>query len=383
MEINKIISNLNILGINNVSETSKKGEVIKAETTNSNVQEVDDDSQLQTDAEKKPEVTYLVIGRDGCGACSYYYRIAKQLADTSANFKVEEIDMGNGLGVEYALNQVGSSRGGQLPYVIKRVDGKLVERVPIDSFEQEDIAKTLTKGLTEMTSIKEDQKYYNASYGNTKPLIDSLDGTTYVVFNNGAAMDAYTEIYKNREKLGEHCNIISTNMQNETFLSEMGINQEISGKYIAKFLDGKFVEFIPLDDVSPKDITNILISKSEESKKINTTKEAETIEETTTKEAELADDKKSESNEQLVLKQKLDSLKQNLEVMNEVRKEITTDALENAISNATSISDLKDVISIYSSSLDFELQINLSSVVNEFNSDDDVDSAKEQLLEML
>ena len=84
-----------------------------------------------------------------------------------------------------------------------------------------------------------------------------------------------------------------------------------------------------------------------------------------------------------VLKQKLESLKQNLEVMNEVRKEITTDALENAISNATSISDLKDVISIYSSNLDFELQINLSSVVNEFNSDDDVDSAKEQLLEML
>ena len=69
--------------------------------------------------------------------------------------------------------------------------------------------------------------------------------------------------------------------------------------------------------------------------------------------------------------------------MNEVRKEITTDALENAISNASSISDLKDVISMYSSSLDFELQINLSSVVNEFNPNDDVDSAKEQLLEML
>lgn len=34
MEINKIISNLNILGASNVSETSKKGEVIKAETTN-------------------------------------------------------------------------------------------------------------------------------------------------------------------------------------------------------------------------------------------------------------------------------------------------------------------------------------------------------------
>ena len=37
---------VNILGINNVSETSKKGEVIKAETTTSNVQDVDENSQL-------------------------------------------------------------------------------------------------------------------------------------------------------------------------------------------------------------------------------------------------------------------------------------------------------------------------------------------------
>ena len=85
----------------------------------------------------------------------------------------------------------------------------------------------------------------------------------------------------------------------------------------------------------------------------------------------------------MTLKQKLEKLKTNLEIINEFQETIITDSLENAISSASSISDLKDAISMYSSNLDFQLQLNLSSAISEFQSDDDLDAAKETLLKML
>ena len=313
MEINKIISNLNILGINNVSETSKKGEVIKAETTTSNVQDVDENSQLNLDKETVTKestsenydfmnfssgddvrdlkgTTYVVVCGPDCSRCTKFEPTLQELANElgdKANFM--KLNTSNDK-ESFRLELVHEAEGGKskrsslgFPAIIKVVDGKAVEVM-----DYHDLGKT---------------------------------------------------VYDTAE--------------------------------MTKLLDSKIEGEI---DLSQKTMTN---------KTTETKAEEQTVEETTTKEAELAEDKTTEKNEQAVFKQKLDSLKQNLEVMNEVRKEITTDALENAISNATSISDLKDVISMYSSSLDFELQINLSSVVNEFNSDDDVDSAKEQLLEML
>ena len=313
MEINKILSNLNILGASNVSETSKKGEVIKAETTTSNVQDVDENSQLNLDKETVTKestsenydfmnfssgddvrdlkgTTYVVVCGPDCSRCTKFEPTLQELANElgdKANFM--KLNTSNDK-ESFRWELVHEAEGGKskrsslgFPAIIKVVDGKAVEVM-----DYHDLGKTVYD-TTQMTEL----------------LDSKIEG----------------EIDKNQKTM--------TNKTTET--------------------------------------------KAEE----------QTGEETTTKEAELLEDKKTESDKQLVLKQKLDSLKQNLEVMNEVRKEITTDALENAISNATSISDLKDVISIYSSNLDFELQINLSSVVNEFNSDDDVDSAKEQLLEML
>ena len=303
MEINKIISNLNILGVSNVSETSKKGEVIKAETTNSNVQDVDENSVIEE----------------------------KEKNQTSDN-----------------------------------------------------VLKTTSK--------------------NVKENIYDQEGITYVQFTNtGCSMCTdVTKAFKELAKTeGDNANFVSVNYSEDSklffeLLKKAGWTEDTAPlPMVVKYVNGEPVELLSRRDLDTQKINyrkseSVVdyfkndIAKTELPEKVAEAKAGKQItEQSTTKEAELADDKKSESNEQLVLKQKLESLKQNLEVMNEVRKEITTDSLENAISNATSISDLKDVISIYSSSLDFELQINLSSVVNEFNSDDDVDSAKEQLLEML
>ena len=76
-------------------------------------------------------------------------------------------------------------------------------------------------------------------------------------------------------------------------------------------------------------------------------------------------------------------MKRHLEIINEFQETIITDSLENAIANASSISNLKDAIAIYSSNLDFQLQLNFSSAISEFQSDDDLDAAKEALLKML
>ena len=92
---------------------------------------------------------------------------------------------------------------------------------------------------------------------------------------------------------------------------------------------------------------------------------------------------KKEDSEQKALKQKLETLKENLNISKNLVQSITSDSLENAIESALSIDELKMAITTYSTGLDFNTQINLSSVTNSLTSDSDLDAAKEKILKLL
>ena len=448
MEINKIISNLNILGINNVSETSKKGEVVKTETTTSNVQDVDENSQLNLDKEsvtkestdgkssknyKIPEYSkkedirnsqgtmYLVVCGPDCARCDLFKRPLQEIANELGD-KVDfmELNADNASKKKFYWDLIREADGDDTrtsvgyPTLIKIVDGKAVEVMDyheiknqgVNYRKSDEMVAFLNDNIegqtTETTKTNKTNTVQKTTSKNVKENIYDQEGITYVQFTNtGCSM--CKDVAKGFKELAKddsvNANFVSVNYSEDSklffkLLEKAGWTEDTAPlPMVVKYVNGEPVELLSRRDLDTKKINyrksdSVVkyfkndIAKTELPEK-TTMQEEQTVEETTTKEAELAEDKTTEKNEQAVFKQKLDSLKQNLEVMNEVRKEITTDALENAISNATSISDLKDVISMYSSSLDFELQINLSSVVNEFNSDDDVDSAKEQLLEML
>ena len=451
MEINKIISNLNVLGVNDIAQLSKKNEVVQVETTVANMQEVDDDSQLNFSKETVTKestsenydfmnfssgddvrdlkgTTYVVVCGSNCSRCTKFEPTLQELANElgdKANFM--KLNTSNDK-ERFRWELVHEAEGGKskrsslgFPAIIKVVDGKAVEVLDyhdlgktvydtaemtklLDSKIEGEIDSSQKTATTQKEKSTTNNQVLKTTSKNVKENIYDQEGITYVQFTNtGCSMckgvtNAFKELAKTE---GDNANFVSVNYSEDSklffeLLKKAGWTEDTAPlPMVVKYVDGKPVELLSRRDLDTKKINyrksdsvvNYFkndIAKTELSEKTTETKaEEKTVEDATNKEAELAEDNKTENNKVMTLKQKLEKLKTNLEIINEFQETIITDSLENAISSAISISGLKEAIAIYSSNLDFQLQLNLSSAISEFQSDDDLDAAKEALLKML
>ena len=209
------------------------------------------------------------------------------------------------------------------------------------------------------------------------------------------------------ENIGDKANFLhldysdNKNLYNQ-LKKEVGYEGRVGFPIIIKCVDGKATEMIDVQNyikASPykldsmiDDYTKKLTNKIEGTYKENPNKK---VAETPAPQEDLTDysdectdsesAKENENNEELVLKKKLNTLKESIstEFISNIVKDISTDVLKDAIESAVSIDDLKSAVTYNSSMLDFETQISLSSAANNLSADADLDKAKESLLELI
>ena len=401
------------------SESKKSKKKKKTETVDTTAKEENIRSQKGT--------TYIVVGKDGCGRCKTF---ENEVLDTlknnlsgKANFMELDCDTEDSLTWQLKKEAGDNSSSYGLPAIIKVVDGKAVEFMQYKDFgnfyknadkmtefledkiatEASDKTTTTKKTSSTKTSSTKTGQINKTTSKNVKENLYNQKGTTFVEITgkNCSICKGLEPYLKNAAKeLGDSANFISvTNEEDETLfwklLREAGYTEKSAPiPMMIKYVDGKPVEIMKRNDLTghKKNLAEYLgkkVEKADERKADVETKNATETSEEDCPECQIkADDEpQNEGNAkdtaELVAKKKLETMKENLQIMNNFVQEITTDALENAIENASSISDLKDVVNNYSTGLDFNLQLNLQSAVDSLNEDTDLKKAKEQLLAML
>lgn len=337
-----------------------------------------------------------------------FQEIANTLG-SQANFMELDYNADNRLIKELATKANGGvTPSGRINGIIKCVDGVPVEIIPQSILSQAEKEPELLNDYF-TNKIAENENIEKLTGDNADTHLRGTQGTSYIVVGNtNCSYCNKFEPYLNQiiNNIGDDANFLEMTYAYDKDLyndlkKETGYEGSVGFPVIIKCVDGKAVEMIDVQnymatnkngkykDIIVDDYTKKLKSKIEGEYKDNPNKNVNKTEEnnsenTITESNNVVKNNLEKSNDLLIAKQKLQKMQENIQSsFAKIVQEFSSEQIEAAIENAVSFYDLKDIVLQYAMYIDFETQVKLTSVINGFDENSDLDVLKEKLLNSL